>query len=379
MSLRSALVPSLLALTPLAAWSAVEISDDVELKVSMRLQTRIEMASASDAAGNDFDIWEPGSVSEDDVNQINMMIRRARLYLKGKYKDDLKFNLTFMADELGANDDKDPTGVDVRYAWIAKEIKNGDLKHTVLFGLNKPWFVSADTDSSSKMLFATNRQTAQYNHGRQVLLSYKVSSPMFTFGVNLSEDEDAAGTGTSTDNNDLEMSFRVETGFSEENTLSKRQESFLGKDGFGHLLGFGFGTRTDNSDVADDDGHDTFVVDYNLHMDQLSLNADLISRSNDDDTDVLSILVQAGWAIPGDDMIIEPALRLALIDNDTDNDDEQTVYTEEGGASGMYIDAGVNLYFDGHNNKLNLGLVSYSPEDGDGDATVFRVQHQLNF
>lgn len=376
MSLRSALVPSLLALTPMAAYSAVEISDDVELKVSMRLQNRIELASASDAAGDDMDIWEgPGAVSEDDVNQINFMIRRARLYLKGKYKDDIKFNLTFMADGIGANDDRDPTDVDVRYAWVAKEIKSGDMKHTIKFGLDKPWFVSADFDSSSRMLFATNRTTNQYNNGRQVLLSYKMTGPMFNFGADISEDEDAGGT----DNNDIEYSFRFETGLNEENKLKKRKESFLGEQGFGHLLGIGFGGSTDGSDTANDDDYTTFVVDYNLHMDQLSLNADLISVSRGDDTDALSILVQAGWAIPGDDRVIEPALRLAMIDNDTDNDDEANVYEGEGGESGLYVDAGVNIYFDGHNNKFNFGITSYSPEDGDGDATIFRVQHQLNF
>lgn len=373
MSIRSTLVPCLLVLSPLA-YSAVNISDDVELDVSMRLQTRIEMANANNATGGDYDIWE--NASTNNPNDINMMIRRARLYLKGKYKDDIKFQLTFMSDNIGANDDRDPTGVDVRYAWISKDFKFGDLKHTIKFGLDKTWFVSGDFDSSSRMLFATNRQSIGYNNGRQVNLSYKLKAPLFNFGVDFSDDE---GTGAGNDSGDLLWSSRIEAAFSEDSKLSKRSESFLGKDGFGYLIGFGYGGKTDGSD--DNDDYTQFTLDYNLHWNQLSLNADFISAADRTGADIDSLvyLVQAGWAIPMDARIIEPALRIAIIDNNTDDDNEATTYDDEGGASGTYIDAGVNIYFDGHHNKLNIGLVSYSPESGDGDATVFRIQHQLNF
>ena len=47
--------------------------------------------------------------------------------------------------------------------------------------------------------------------------------------------------------------------------------------------------------------------------------------------------------------------------------------------SGFYFDAGVNLYFDGHHNKLGFYPTSYTPEEGDGDAFILRAQHQLNF
>ena len=372
MSIRSALVPSLLALTPFVH-GAVEISDDVELKVSMRLQSRIEMASATDAADDDYDIWE--GAATDDANQINMMIRRARLYLKGKYKDDIKFQLAFYTDEIGANDDRGNTDSHVRYAWVAKEIKSGDIKHTVKFGLDKLWAISGDFDSSSRMLFATNRLTNQFNLGRQVTLSYKASAPLFNLGVELSDDEEAGSDG-----GDLLYSIRFESSFSEDTMMKKRSESFLGKEGFEHLVGIVVGGKSDSD--GDDDDYSIFSIDYNLHMDQLSLNADLVTATDKEgqDIDSLAFLVQAGWAIPMDSFIFEPAIRLSMIDLDTDNDDEAQNYDEEGSdASGLFVDLGANFYFDGHNNKLNVGVQTYSPEDGDASATIFRVQHQLNF
>lgn len=372
MSIRSTLIPSLLALAPFAH-SAVEISDDVELKVSMRLQTRVEMANATDAADNDYDIWE--TAATDDPNQINMMIRRARLYLKGKYKDDIKFQLALYSDEIGANDDRDDTEVDVRYAWIAKEFKSGDIKHTIKFGLDKLWAISGDFDSSSKMLFATNRLTNQFNLGRQVGLSYKANAPLFNIGIDLSDDEEEGEDG-----GDLLYSFRFESSFSEDTMLKKRQESFLGKDGFGHLVGLAFGGKSDSD--GDDDDYSVFSIDYNLHKDQLSLNADLVTATDKEgqDVDSLAFLVQAGWAIPMDAYVFEPAIRLSMIDLNTDNDDEAQNYDEEGtDASGMFLDLGANFYFDGHNNKLNVGFQTFTPEDGDSSATIFRIQHQLNF
>ncbi len=369
------IVPTLglLAATAISAQAAVKVNDDVELKMSMRLQTRLELASAKDASGADYDIWEGAATT--NAQDVNLMVRRARLYLKGKYQDNTKFNLTLMADEMAANEDRGDTDTHVRYAWVSHSFKSGDIKSTVKAGIDKVRMASAEYDSSSRRLFATGRNPlASGVNSRGMGLAYELKAPLFKVNADYQEMEE-----NGKDNNDVLFTVRVESSLSEEWTMKKRKESFLGKDGFEHVAGLGFASKTDGSD--DNDDWTAINLDYNVHWNQLSANVDLVTASDykGKGTDSLAISAQAGWAIPMDDMIVEPALRIAIVDNDTDNDDENGVYDEEGGASGTYFDLGANIYFDGHNNKLQISYTNYTPEDGDGDAGIFRVQHQLNF
>ena len=70
--------------------SAIElVGGDASINFGIRLQSRIEIASASDAAGDDFDIQD--GKQKDDPQSINFYVPRARLYMKGKYQDDWKF------------------------------------------------------------------------------------------------------------------------------------------------------------------------------------------------------------------------------------------------------------------------------------------------
>ena len=173
-------------------------------------------------------------------------------------------------------------------------------------------------------------------------LAYKLKAPVFNVYARLSE-ADAAGD----DANDLFFSLRVETGLSQDMHIKKRTESFVGKEGFGHQLGLGLGIKSDGND--DEDGETVFTVDYMLHMDQLSAIAEFSYLTPEEgDDDEMAFTAQAGWAIPMENMVVEPAVRLTLLDLDTDNDDEAGEYVEDGKESGFYFDAGVNMYFDGH-------------------------------
>ena len=81
-------------------------------------------------------------------------------------------------------------------------------------------------------------------------------------------------------------------------------------------------------------------------------------------------------------VLVEPAFRFSYLNADTKNDDEQTVLGIEGAdanSSGYAFDVGANLYFNGHNNKLQIALQHWDAEAGEGKADLVRVQHQIWF
>lgn len=372
-------VPTLAALAMLPAGAhAFEIAaGDWELAIEPRIQTRIAVASASDAAGDDYDIWERRTT--ENPQAINFFLRRTRLYFKGGHSDGWKFNVTLQADNVGREDDRDNDDVAVRYAWVGKKFERGDIDHYLQFGLDKHTAVMADVDSSSKQLFPNGRLAEGYNGPRSIGIDYALAAPAFGLRTGLA---DEAGD----DNNDWHFYARVYTGLTETLTIHKRTESFLGKEGVGHQLGAGVDVKTDGSDATDgteDDDFVQFTVDYLLHYHQLSALFDFVLRDRGEaigDNSGYIALVQAGWAVPRPSgHVVEPALRLTLVDNDDDNDDEMGVLDREGGDSGFYVDAGVNYYLDGHSNKFQLAVQIYSPEEGDGDAVAVRLNHQLDF
>jgi hypothetical protein len=239
----------------------------------------------------------------------------------------------------------------------------------------------ADIDSSSTMLFPNGRLAAEFAGPRSVGLDYHMSSPVFGISAGIADEAD-------NDNNDWHLYARVWTGLTEEWTLAKRSESYLGKDGIGHQLGLGFDFKTDGTDEdagqgTVDDDESVFALDYLIHYNQITALLDLafISRGEaDGDTSGLIATVQAGFALPqADGKVIEPAIRIQYVDQDDDEDEEMGVLDDEGGESGIYFDAGVNYYLDGHSNKFQAAIQVYAPEEGDGDAFVFRVGHQLDF
>lgn len=367
-------VPTLAALSALPLVSALEIADsDVKIDLGMRLQSRVEFADASDAAGDDFDIYE--GVTTEDPKDYNFYLRRVRFTAKGSYKEDTRFNLTFSSDNIGQTPST-ASAVAVRYAWVAQDFKSGDITHTLQFGLDKPKLVAGHYDSSSGHLFPSGRATTHdVEVDRRIGLEYGLAAPILNAWLGIYE-KDAANDD---DRNDMQLSIRAETSLSEE-WKTKRAESYLAKEGFHHVLGAGIGIVTDNGE--DEDGATLLTIDYSAHWNALSALLDFVIVQPEEDGvgDEMTISAQAGWAIPMDSgLVVEPAVRLAMIDNDDDNDDESDEYEDEGGAAGTYLDAGVNLYFNKHNNKMQVAITSFTPEDGDADAFVFRIAHQLNF
>ena len=391
------LLPTMAALlaVPTTA-SAFELAgDEWSLSFEPRIQSRIELASASDENGDDYDIWERSTT--ENPQAANFYLRRARLYMKGKHQDGWKFNITLSADNLGRGGDADGADPTVRYMWVGKDFKAEDMKHSVSFGLDKHSSSLDMWDSSSKYLLPNAKLVEQYGGPRSVGINYKLATPIFTIGAGIADEaEGLTFDGTDVDagsnNNDWLFYARVETGLKEEWTLAKRSESYLGKEGFGHLAGLGFDIKTDGSDEAgagteaglEDDDRMTINLDYLIHYNQITALFALAQTSfgdaYGDDLSALGLVLQAGYAFPQDNgEVFEVAARISLIDNDMDEDEEQGVLDREGGDSGTYVDLGVNYYLDGHSNKFQAGVQIYSPEEGDGSATVFRLAHQLDF
>ncbi|NRA38409.1 MAG: hypothetical protein HRU15_09735, partial [Planctomycetes bacterium] len=254
MKIKMLMIPWLSLLMPMAE-AAISVShEDTTLSFGLRVQSRIELADAKNTDGTDYDPWAGAidTTAGETAQDVNFMIRRARLYLKGAHKKDTKFLLAFMADEIGAAGNRDGTSMDVRYAWVSHTIKPGALSHTFKFGLDKPYFISGDFDSSSRMLFATNRLSGQFNNERALGMSYRIKADSCKLAFDITEADSKDTATPKEDNNDLLYSMRFESGLTSENTLSKRTESFLGKDGFGHLIGLGFGARSDGDNSGND-------------------------------------------------------------------------------------------------------------------------------
>ncbi len=366
------LVPSLAmvaAAMPSLTASEISVGNDVKLRVGLRLQSRVEFADVSNAAGDDASL---SGTATDDADQFNMYLRRVRFGVSGSYQDDTRFNLTLMRDNLGRltgeSNNNMTADFAVRYAWVSHAVKSDDMTHTFKFGLDKPFFCAGDIDSSSRMLFPTNRVASALSGPRRIGLSYVMTHPMVKLGVDL---QDANG-------NALWFSARAETSLNEEWKM-RRTESMLGKEGFGHVLGIEVGLRTDD-DGNDDTDFVQFGIDYNVHFNNITANADFVMRTwgDSDIDDQMIFSVQGGYAIPLESgHVVEPALRLSYID--FGDDDPTGLPSFEAVNSGFQVDAGLNYYIKGHNNKLNFAVTHWSADKGDADKTIVRLQHQLNF
>ena len=164
--------------------------------------------------------------------------------------------------------------------------------------------------------------------------------------------------------------------------MKKLTESFLGAAGFKHLAAIGYGYRWNakDADATKADAH-AIVADYTMHYDAWTVLADVawLDQGLEHKTG-WSAALAAGYAIPTATATWEAVARIEYVDFDQrDTTGTLTPSGDGNGSDGTYIEVGGNVYFNGHSNKLQAGLISYQPEAGDGDAISFRLQHQLNF
>lgn len=371
------LVPALAIFAAIPATQAFEIAGDGwTFAIEPRIQTRVEIGAVSDAAGDDADAFT-GSTT-DDPQAINFQVRRARLYMKGKSDTGWSFAFTLNNDKIARKGGANGSSLKVQDAYVGKKIKSGDMSHYIQFGFDEQGdFGSvAVADSSAKKLFPNGRLSAKLGQGSETVgFGYKLSTEMFGLTASISEGEDK--TDGEDDAGDMYFAVRAFTGLG--NGVKKRTGSFLGKEGFEHEAGVSLDYYADSGDEAGMVIMLDYLVHYNEHSGLLEFGMSSWDNAGGDSTDGSVLVAQYGYAMAlASGMIIEPAIRLTMLDKNSDLD-EAGMLTNEGGDDGMYLDIGLNQYLDGHNNKLQYAVQYYSPEEEDGTGLIFRIQHQLEF
>lgn len=389
---------------------AVSIKDDVvSITPTVRIQTRAQMSDATTGAGTPAQIGEEyrvqGGIGGAANDPLDFSVRRARLGLNFKYGSAWKGQLQINADNVDTNGTGTTTQANtggtggnralaIRYAWLERSFALGDgMSHAVTFGLQKPHNMNpSDTLSSSAKLMPNDNAASGYLAPRATGLNYRFDHKMFNIAAalmnNISGIKDATTAASADEEEGFFYGVRAEFSFSPEWYIAKRAESFLGKEGQGLNLGLSYGTNQDQINDANAISTTAYGVDVMFWMNGLSAYAEYRAGTTETEpfagasteVDAEFIVLQAAYAFPLDFGVLEPALRYQIIDTNTDLDQVVNFGNNaESGAAGTQIDLGVNLYLDGNANKLQLALSLWESEEGDGDATIIRLQHQINF
>ena len=390
---------------------AVSIKDDVmSITPTVRIQTRAQISDAT--AGGDAGVNEGeeyrinGGVADAANDPIDFSLRRARLGLNFKYGANWKGQFTVMADNVDRANYNAGRGLEIRYGWVERGFDLGDgMAAAVKFGLDKPEQNATDRLSSGRRLMPNDNASSGYLNPRGVGIAGRFQHPLFMVGVDLQNNMSAAAKNNTETNNDESEGFyygiRAEFSFSPDWFIAKRSESFVGKEGHGLNLGLSYGV-SDGMLVSDTNivtggnqegalSQSAYGVDVMLWLNGLSAWAEYRVGKNDlkangpgetpgPDVDLEFITIQLAYAFPVGDEVLEPAIRYQIIDNNTDADEAVSYGNNaESGASGSQIDIALNYYLSGHDNKLSLAVSLWESEEGEGDATIIRLQHQINF
>lgn len=363
-------------------------NDDVSVRLSLFMQPRLESGIyVRDRDGEQADL---SGETTDDPQWADASFRRLRLTMRGAYQEDTRFNLVLSADRLGehrsSRDDDDNLifqandggNIGVLYAWVSHRWQRDTHTHTLKFGKDFALFNPSQSDSSARMLFASNRPTAVFSSDNTLGLSYRWQMPAITIAADVHNPRN--------DSRNVFASARVETSIRPEWSMG-RSESRLGAEGFGHILGLSLGLRSDNH--SDDDGYIHAGIDYNVHYGPITANVDAIIRrveangpknAGSSATNQWGINLQAGYAMPRDNgHIIEPALRFAAFDMGHSLAPDMSDAAFESVDSGVQGEIGCNYYLNGHNHKIHIGVSHWQANRGDAEKTVLRIQHQLLF
>lgn len=382
-----------LAFAP-AAWSIpVSLADStVKLDVGVVMQNRAEMNWAEDNKGNSFDV-NRGALGEADP--VDFYNRRARLTVSAE-REGWKGLISFSADKADKTG-KTERATELVYLWAEKTIKTGELSHVLHVGQDQPNVQPAFRDPSSQLLFPVPRATvlfptAYIGYG----LRYQLNHKQFQFSVDVQNNRDQ-GRADSTETDGLYYATRLVASPIPGLALPKRTESFAGEKGLG--LAIGVDGTMDHSYVLKQSNGSVVTASYLsggadvlFHMDALTAVVDgRVQKYYRPENKVMSyaVSVQAGYAIPVADLgvVFEPALRGSIIDKDMDDTDVDakpiTKYSSsavsEHGNSGYEGEVGLNIYFKGHSNKLQIGFQRWESENSDANANILRVQHQFSF
>ncbi len=390
---------ALAAIAPLA--SALEVADaDFKLGLKLMLQVRAEKSVSTGIDGNTFNVSE--GVADSTPDAMDFYVRRARVGFAGSYKGEYKFAYILR------NDDQDKNGATARgpvtnVAYLERVVKQEStgLDHSFKMGLDYAFFNgSSAVFSSASTLFPTLRATSGMLAPRGAGVAYKLSNSKVTWGVDVQNNTgDSVGAATQGSHNQGEGLFygtRVQViGYdSDEKGHMKPVESFMGKDGQGVLISAEYGlNQNDNGAVGTTTNTTGYGIEVLGHMNAITAlaeyrqtvaKADKTGATDNTKVTGTAYLIQAGYAMPLGDKVIEPAIRWTRLNNDSSNS-EATDYSGEYGTSGYSYDLGVNYYISGHTNKVQVAYQNWRGEGGgtatqaEAKASIIRAQWQLSF
>lgn len=424
-------VPTLAALALVGAvapatYGASIKDDSMSLAFKNNVQVRATLpVSAEDTAGNDYDIFHaaPG-----DSEPVRFEIRRARLGLEAKM-GDWKGKLTIRAEKndtfgsatstataaAGSQGTSNGRAVQLYYANIERGFKVGDgMEFSVRAGLDKSFNIES-VISSSTFLFPSDTVVDERVEERNIGIGLMFKAPMAAVGIDIhnnstsnyattSGDNTASGTDA-VDGNGMFYSGRLQFSPMAEWMPAKLIQSFTGKEGTHLVIGLDLQKDVGAIGTIVATGYritDTFTwgPDVLFHWNGLTAFGEYRMRTakREDVTDVGNVRtgladvkgrfwnIQAAFALPVEDIFIEPAIRYSFVDTDTSVTAAANPYNTgaaggamDNGGDGKTIDIGVNFYFNGHENKLQIAFQSWKAEEGNGKASIIRVQQQLNF
>ncbi|HAT12026.1 MAG TPA: hypothetical protein DCS97_15920 [Planctomycetes bacterium] len=386
---RTLLTLAAIAAVP-AAWGLDVTDADLKLGLTMQLQLRAEASLAEDNAGTKYSPAEGAG----DPDTADFYVRRARIGFTGMYKEKFKFAAVLNADNTDKTTSADASrGVKPHLLFVGTSFPcmlSDSIKHYVQFGLDDAAYNgSQNIFSSRELLMPASRATGNLMKNRGVGVKWMVTAPNVQGWIDIqnnSGDTSETTADTRDEGEGLWYSARLHLSPDGDWKIAKATESFLGASGKGVLVAIdGAFNDTDSSATA---STDVSTMGYGLevlgHFDAVTALAEFRAQEqsgNGAHKDSVVYLLQAGYALPWKDTVLEPALRISYIDlNKNDNNETDAFSANDYGASGTQLELGVNWYLNKHNNKIQAGWTNWDGEAaGKAKADIVRVQWQLAF
>jgi len=406
---------ALAAIAPLA--SALDVKDD-DLKLGLKLQLQV-CAQKGWAEGKDNNRYDATTGTVDAApDTLDFSVRRARIGFVGTYKEVYRFAYMLRNDTQDKSGSATVAGnrvPETHVAYLARDFKTETYTQQIRAGLDYAFFNGAALNSAawSPMVAARATEQAAMLAPRGVGIGYKYTRPQVTIGVDIQNNAATASTVTTPASGDsstlgfdgyrdkgegLFYGLRVEAIAWDDAATPhmKPQESFMGAPGKGVLITLDVGTNRDDN-ISATETVNTYALGSEIfvHWDALTAVAEVrlaqakttSSTIANSEKDRRIYLIQAAYALPIGDYIVEPGIRFTRINLDDDTEEAVDYGSAEYGSSGFQWDLGATLYLNRNSNKVAVGYQNWRGEGGgpvasnpgDAKANIIRAQWSLSF
>lgn len=413
--------------------------DDFQVKIKGYIQGRATIGASAQNGGSGANAGDkqdyfngPSSATvSQESDDVRLAFRRVRLSAEVRTGTDWFGLIALRADNIGTSGTASTGGANIQLyqAYFGKTFKAGEIEHEIKFGLDKI-YNNDNSISSTAGLLAIDRPLATLlSSQREIGLGYFVRSSFLRAGAEIQNNANLTRTtaaapadGNFDEKPVLAKSFRIEVSPGADYLPARKQESYVGAVGTKALLGFDYQNSGKSYAVSNEERaltifgpdllvhHDnlTFLAEYRFSKLERNATSGDLAAGQIDSLGGKHWNAQVGYVLPLDlSFKIEPAIRYSAIDWSKDNDERSSwgvnsardnnvlaptgllstgALTDAGVESGSTnlgsgneIDIGLNLYWNGHANKTQLTYTSWKAEEGDGRASAFIAQHQIQF